>query len=134
MHDDARPWIRKAEGDFAGAQILAKRRSTKTAHLTCFACQQAAEKYLKGYLVENNVRFSKTHALVKDLLPMCEKVDREFKVLLEPLKILDPYAVEARYPGEETSVSEVPDALRAAKVVRRFVRAKLGLERQRSLL
>jgi HEPN domain-containing protein len=92
------------------------------------------EKYLKAYLVEDNVRFSKTHALVRELLPLCEKVDREFKVLLKPLKVLDPYGVGVRYPGEETFTPEIRTALKAAKDVRRFVRAKLGLERQRSLL
>ncbi|TAK53320.1 MAG: nucleotidyltransferase domain-containing protein [Bacteroidetes bacterium] len=43
MHDDAIPWVEKAEGDYEGAVLLSKKRLKKTAHLTCFACQQYAE-------------------------------------------------------------------------------------------
>lgn len=134
MHADAVPWIHKAEGDYEGAEILTKKRSRKVNHLICFACQQSAEKYLKGYLVEKNIRFSKTHALVRELLPLCEAIDSEFKVLKPYLQILDPYAVKFRYPGDEITNLEVRKALNAAKKVRKFVRGKLGLEKQQKLL
>lgn len=134
MNGDAREWIEKAEGDFEGALQLSKKRSVRTAHLLCFACQQSAEKYLKAFLVENNVRFSKTHDLELALLPLCARIDEEFRVLKEYLKKLDPYAVEFRYPGERIELSEARVALDAAKKVRRFIRGKLGLESQKKLL
>lgn len=98
MHADTLKWIVKAEGDFRGAVILSRKKSQKTAYLICFACQQSAEKYLKGFLVENNVGFSKTHDLTKGILPLCQNVDFEFKILFKYLEILVPYAVEFRYP------------------------------------
>jgi HEPN domain-containing protein len=61
MHAETEAWIEKAEGDFIGASALAKNRSTKIGHLTSFASQQSAEKYLKAYLVEQNISFPKTH-------------------------------------------------------------------------
>lgn len=134
MNGDSKQWIEKAEGDFEGAVQLSKKRSRRTAHLLCFACQQSAEKYLKAFLVENNVRFSKTHDLELALLPLCAEVDREFQVLREYLKKLDPYAVEFRYSGEEIELPDVRAALEAAKKVRRFVRSKLGLQSQKRLL
>lgn len=134
MNAETKKWIDKAEGDFEGASILVRHRSPRMAHLTCFACQQSSEKYLKAYLVEQNVRFSKTHDLSKQLLPLCMKVDPEFKSVLRSLETLDPFAVEFRYPGETIQRATVRKAYEAAKVVRQFVRAKLGLERQRSLL
>src|SRR5438093_8565083 len=107
MNGDTKEWVEKAEGDFEGAIQLSKKRSIRTAHLLCFACQQSAEKYLKAFLVERNVRFSKTHDLEIALLPLCMKVDEEFQVLRNYLKKLDPYAVEFRYPGEPIEPSEV---------------------------
>jgi HEPN domain-containing protein len=134
MNGDALEWFMKAEGDFEAAVTLAKKRSPKTFHVICFTCQQSAEKYLKGFLVENNVRFTKTHALRRELLPLCEAVDQEFKLLGKFLGTLDPYAIEFRYPGEKIEPSDVRTALDAAKKVRRFVRGKLGLEKQKGLL
>ena len=134
MSDDAQVWIEKAEGDFEGAKILSSKRSKKVAHLACFACQQCAEKYLKAFLVEQNIHFSKTHALTRELLPLCESVDGDFRRLFKYLEILDPYSVQFRYPGEVVFVSEVRSAFNAAKLVRQFVRGKLGLESQRRLL
>lgn len=107
MHADAVPWIEKAEGDYEGAVFLSKKRSKKIAHLICFSCQQSAEKYLKAFLVDKGIRFSRTHFLIKELLPLCEKVDEEFKVLKPYLEVLDPYSVEFRYPGDEISKEDV---------------------------
>ncbi|MDP2207384.1 MAG: HEPN domain-containing protein [Bacteroidota bacterium] len=134
MHADASPWIEKAEGDYEGAIYLSKKKSKRIAHIICFSCQQAAEKYLKAYLVEKDIRFSKTHFLKRELLPLCEKVDSEFKVLTSYLEALDPYSVEFRYPGEEISGDDVRIAVVAVKKVRKFIRGKLGLEKQRRLL
>lgn len=134
MHADVFPWIEKAEGDYEGAIYLSKKKSKRIAHIICFSCQQAAEKYLKAYLVEKSIRFSKTHFLVKELLPLCENIDQEFRVLVPYLEELDPYSVEFRYPGEEITKDDVKTAIAAIKKVRKFVRGKLGLEKQRRLL
>jgi len=134
MHVDAEPWVDKAEGDYAGALTLVKKRSEKVAHLTCFAAQQCAEKYMKAFLVDRNVPFSKTHDLTKDLLPLSLKVDGEFSFLFPLLESLDPYAVGSRYPGEIVTHKEAVDAVKAVKVIRKFIRAKLELEKQTRLL
>ena len=134
MHPDAEAWVAKAEGDYMGALALVKKRRGKVAHLTCFAAQQCAEKYLNAFLVEHNVPFSKTHDLTKDLLPRCLKIRNEFSILFPQLELLDPYAVEFRYPGDVITHGEAVQAVKAAKIVRKFVREKLDLERQRRLL
>lgn len=134
MHADATAWITKAEGDYIGALTLAKKRSEKIAHLTCFAAQQCAEKYLKAFLIENNITFPKTHDLSKDLLSRCMKIDNEFSVILTYLEFLDPYAVQFRYPGDVVTRKEALESLKAMKAVRKFVRLKLDLEKQKRLL
>jgi HEPN domain-containing protein len=134
MHAETEAWISKAEGDYIGASALAKNRSKKIAHLTSFAAQQSAEKYLKAYLVEHNVAFPKTHDLAKELLPRCLNIDKSFSVLEPHLEFLDPYAVQFRNPGDTVTPAEARDALKAAKSVRGFVRQKLALNRQQRLL
>jgi len=134
MHAETEAWISKAEGDYIGASALAKNRSKKIAHLTSFAAQQSAEKYLKGFLVEHNVAFPKTHDLAKELLPRCLNIDKSFLVLKPHLEFLDPYAVQFRYPGDIVTPAEARDALKAAKSVRSFVRQKLAINRQQRLL
>jgi HEPN domain-containing protein len=134
MHVETAAWIEKAEGDYIGASALAKNRSTKIGHLTSFAAQQSAEKYLKAYLVEHNISFPKTHDLTKDLLPRCIKVDAEFSILAPFLEFLDPYAVQFRYPGDLVTSAESRQALKAAKAIRKFIRQKLNLYKQQRLL
>jgi HEPN domain-containing protein len=134
MHDETEAWVLKAEGDYAGALTLAKKRSAKIAHLTCFAAQQCAEKYLKAFLVEHNITFPKTHDLTKELLPRCLQADKEFSAILPHLEFLDPYAVQFRYPGDVVTNDEAQQAVKAVKSVRKFVRQKLDLEKQRRLL
>jgi HEPN domain-containing protein len=134
MHADAKPWVDKAEGDYEGALTLVKKRSERVAHLTCFAAQQCAEKYMKAFLVDRNVPFSKTHDLTKDLLPSCLRIDDEFSFLFPYLESLDPYAVESRYPGEGVTHKDAVEAVKATKVIRKFIRGKLDLEKQRDLL
>ena len=134
MHADAEAWIAKADGDYLGALTLVKKRSGKVAHLTYFAAQQCAEKYLKAFLVEHNVPFPKTHNLTKDLLPRCLKIEGKFSILFPHLEFLDPYAVEFLYPGDTFTHGEAVQAVKAVKIIRKFVRGKLDLEKQRRLL
>lgn len=134
MYGNVEEWLEKAEGDFEGAVKLSKSRRRRVGHLTCFACQEAAEKYLKAFLVHRDIPFTKTHALVRELLPPCRKADPEFEILKEHSEVLDPYSVQFRYPGAEIAASDVKDAIRAVKLVRKFVRGKMDLEKQRKLL
>ena len=62
-NNEVKAWVYKAEQDFEGACILARKRKKPVPDLVCFHCHQAAEKFLKGYLVGENVPFPKTHDL-----------------------------------------------------------------------
>jgi hypothetical protein len=42
------------------------------------------------------------------------------------LDILNPYAVEYRYPGDDVNADEAKVAMRAVKDVRHFMRSQLG--------
>jgi HEPN domain-containing protein len=93
-------WLDKAEMDLAVINILQKSKSAPTS-ATAFHCQQAIEKYLKGFLGFNDVAFAKTHDL-NILLELCLQKDAAFKILnRDYIADIKTYAVNTRYPGEE---------------------------------
>lgn len=126
MNELTAEWVEKAEGDFstAGRELRARRRPNYDA--ACFHCQQVTEKYLKAFLQEHGQAFPKTHNLV-GLLELCLAVDPDFETFRNPLILLDRYAVRYRYPGDAADKDEARDAYRTARVLRRFLRMKLGL-------
>ena len=67
-------WLRKAENDLLNIEnnLSAKRIPWDT---VCFHAQQAAEKFLKAYLVHRGVEIKRTHDLVA-LLSVAVEFDR----------------------------------------------------------
>lgn len=63
----------------------------------CFHCQQAAEKYLKAFLISNGVEIKKTHN-IEFLLSECEDIDSDFAEI-DPKNLSD-FGVDVRYPGD----------------------------------
>lgn len=68
-------WFSKAKEDLGMAKLglPSEYFSSVTYH-----CQQAAEKYLKGYLCFKGEQITKTHDLVKSL-EQCMKFDKDFQ-------------------------------------------------------
>ena len=91
----------------------------------CFHAQQCAEKYLKGKLQEVEVPFAKTHDLLA-LLAACLPKEPMWELLRRPLRVLNLYSVELRYPGESADKKMAQEALTAARAVRTAVRESLG--------
>jgi HEPN domain-containing protein len=118
-------WIRKAEEDYTVATTLARKRKQLTPNAICFHCQQCAEKYLKAFLVQNAIVFRKIHDL-RELYRLCLAINPGFELIADLLDQLNPYSIEFRYPGEEATQEEAKLALRAMKVVRRFVQGTLA--------
>lgn len=120
-------WIRKAEGDYENARLLARQRKKILADNLCWASQQCAEKYLKAFLTHHRIDFERRHDLVM-LNTLCMRVDSDFRLLANAIADLEPCSPAVRYPGTSVSESEARAAFAAMKIVRRFVRAKLGLK------
>jgi HEPN domain-containing protein len=120
-----REWIRKAESDFKTAAHLSE-SSPDLAEGTAFHSQQAAEKYLKAFLVWHQIEFPKTHD-IEALLKLAGKTDDKIPEILREAVILTPYGVDYRYPGEypEVSRSDAERAFRLADHVRVEVRSRL---------
>ena len=126
MKETTAAWIAKAESDFAGARLVLEHGEEHIADIICFHCQQCAEKYLKGFLNEQDVEFPREHVLIP-LLELCVALDASFNPLQPMLNGLNAYAVTIRYPGAVATRSMAEKAVADATYVRAFVRGKLGL-------
>lgn len=117
-------WFTKAEADLDSAEILFREGgSTDT---VCFLCQQAVEKYLKGYLILKRKKFGKIHDLAA-LLALCGQVDKEFLDWYQEAEKLTSYYIETRYPPDipvSYTRGEAREALDQAEKIIRFIREK----------
>jgi HEPN domain-containing protein len=64
----AKEFINKAKEDIGVARTLLQ--EAEFFESSCFHSQQAAEKYLKAFLIKKGVRFKKIHDL-EQLIEMC---------------------------------------------------------------
>ena len=122
-------WIEKAEGDFRTAEREARVRKGPNYDAVCFHAQQCAEKYLKAFLTYHQISFRPIHDL-EVLLGLIVPVSPDFEFFRDLLLLLNDYAVDFRYPGEEATKEEARAAVKAMRTVRTFVRQKLGLNNQ----
>src|SRR5512146_2999961 len=90
--------------------------------LIAYHAQQSAEKNLKAYLVLQAVDFPYTHNLGL-LLDLCA-TQRRWVENLRDAEELTPFAITARYPGEDETVTpaEAVRAIDLAERVRTAVR------------
>jgi len=116
--------MRKAEQDYAGACILARQRKKRVHDLVCFHCQQAAEKYLKGYLAGEMISFPKTHDLAFLKTLVSEKLTG-IELISDLLLLLNRFGILPRYPGDEATAADAKRALKAVKEVRKFFALRL---------
>jgi HEPN domain-containing protein len=97
----------------------------KQIFITCYHCQQAAEKALKAYLIFKNTSFERTHDLVV-LQGQCLDHDENFNDLLTDCSILTPYVTQARYPNTvEITETETESALRRAERIVHFCTSRI---------
>ncbi|OGP90464.1 MAG: hypothetical protein A2156_02910 [Deltaproteobacteria bacterium RBG_16_48_10] len=120
-----REWVQKAETDFKTAEHLFQ-SGPDFAEGAAFHSQQAAEKYLKAFLVWHQIEFQKTHD-IETLLKLAGKVDSKIPDVLKDAVILTPYGVDYRYPGEYPQVgrSDAEKAFLLADRVRTEIRNRL---------
>ena len=115
--DLVKRWLEKARRDLKVAQRELNTPNPFT-DIICFHAQQAAEKYLKAYLVWNEIEFPKTHIL-EQLVLLAARKEPELLKLKDEVAFLTPYAVETRYPElEEPLLEDAKEAVRIAKKVR----------------
>lgn len=118
---EAKKWTDKAESDFAFASSILP--DTTFYAQVCFYFQQAAEKFLKAYIVRYDLEFKKIHDLVQ-LLGICAKHSEKFTSLLDDCRLLTTLYIDTRYPVHwpaAVSKEEANKALEAARKIKLFV-------------
>lgn len=123
-----REWVAKADEDFDFALVNLKEGQPFFAHI-CLHFHQAAEKYLKAYIIARELKFRKIHELPL-LLKTCLSEDVSFEQLREDCEYLTPFYVETRYPVHwptDFSSDAAQKAYHAAQRIRSLVKANLGL-------
>lgn len=121
-----REWVTKAEEDYASLEILARQQKRRVTDSVCFHAQQCAEKYLKALLTAHGIPPPRTHDLVS-LAKSLRAKEPAVELVKDLCHGLNPYAIENRYPGEYATRRQMRLACKAAKEIRRFVRARLKL-------
>lgn len=126
--DEVKKWIEKADHDLGTAQVvylyLPKYRDT-----IAFHCQQAAEKYLKGFLIFLDIQFKRQHSL-NYLLSLISQKIKISDEMFDNASELEDYAVEIRYPDTiiELTNAEIEQALHISKHIRKYVLNQMNLK------
>ena len=121
------PWIQRAENDISAARYLAENMHPKPIEIVCFHCQQAAEKYLKAFLVWNDQEPPKTHDLI-ELTKLCSNFNEGVLSLSPKCEYLVPFATRTRYPGtSDLRDEDISKALAYAHDIIELVKTKMPL-------
>jgi len=78
----------------------------------CFHFHQAAEKYLKSYIIAYDLEFKKIHDLSM-LLKLCLTKKPNLKILMDDCKFLNRFYIDTRYPVHWPTNYTKEEALKA---------------------
>ncbi len=118
-------WIKKADEDLKVVRHeLNQPAEERATGAICFHAQQAAEKYMKAYLLTKSIDLPKSHDL-EYLLAVCADNDKDFEKL--DIGNLTDYAVSVRYPDDfyTPSFEEAIKASELANNIKQFVSKKI---------
>jgi HEPN domain-containing protein len=121
--DVVRQWVILADMDLRTAEHISGTMYPPPLEIIVFLCQQAAEKYLKGFLEFHNETPPHIHDIV-ELQKRCELYNSEFIKLQESSQVLTNYAVRPRYDlGLDLQESDVVVALKHVQSIKIFIQA-----------
>lgn len=129
LGDPWKEWTRKAEGDHRLAALAMKANNPELYDGVCYHAQQCVEKYLKAFRVYHGKNYKRVHALIP-LLEDCIRIDPTFEFIRTPCDDITGID-QFRYPSDFANEDDAALALKSAKIVRKFVREKLGLGARR---
>ena len=113
-------WLDRALDDLDTAQLLYENYRPRKLEISCYQCQQAAEKALKAYLTSKEHNFPFTHDLLA-LCVICSTYDEGFHALEVDCSDISHYATDARYPNKnEITEAETKTALQKAERIVQF--------------
>jgi len=122
----SRDWLKKADEDFEFALTNLQEQKPFYAPI-CFHFHQAAEKYLKAFIIVHELEFRKIHDLPV-LLKVCLLEDPSLEELREGCEYLNAFYVETRYPVHwptNFSYEEAQRSFRFADRIRSLIKEKV---------
>ena len=125
QNEIVKEWIEKAEEDFGFASTSIE--YTDYFAQICFHFQQSAEKYLKAFIIANELEFRPIHNLL-ELLEICREKEPRIKEIEEDCRYLNPFYIDTRYPVHWPTHYDKEIALRArdsAEEIRKWIRGFL---------
>lgn len=126
MRDDPwKEWVRKAEGDYRLAILAMKANNSELYDGVCYHSQQCVGKYLKAFRVYHGKNYKRIHPLIP-LLEDCIEIDPTFEFIRTPCDDITGID-QFRYPSDFANKDDAKLALKSAKIIRKFIREKLGL-------
>ena len=124
----AKEWFAKGQSDLDDAEFLFNNNRAKES--VSFHIQQAAEKYLKGYLIGHGWKLEKVHDLVK-LIEDAKKLDKSFSRFTDSMRKITNFYFESRYPvgyEVEYTKSELKQAITQTKNLIKLIKKKSKLK------
>lgn len=116
-------WFKIADEDLLFAK--AGWKESRISGHTCFMCQQIVEKYLKGFLVGQNIKPPYIHDLSK-IVEICITFDEQFRQFINGCEILSGYYIASRYPMDmpkDYSKEQVEKAFEIVKEIKEFIQS-----------
>lgn len=110
-------WMEYADRDLHIAEIIYT-HANEYSDMIGFHCQQAVEKYIKGYLIFLEIEFPKTHNLTL-LMDLVKDNSEFYERYFEKANELKGFAVEVRYPLGKRDLSN-EDLEGKIKMVKEF--------------
>jgi HEPN domain-containing protein len=127
---EAKAWMVKAWRDLETARRAAE-GVPPFYDVAVYHCQQAAEKAVKAFLVQQGKPYAKTHD-IEVLVDLAGELDSSFDSLADAADALTPYATRFRYPNATFAVEPEPaecnEALTQARMIYDFVLSLLPSE------
>ena len=94
--------------------------------IICFLSQECIGKYMKAWLQENDVPFTKTHDLEK-LLGLIVPTIPDWRVWQSDFSVFSEDAIDFLYPGKYATAKDAGQAIHICTEVRQAVRTELKL-------
>ena len=94
--------------------------------IICFLSQECIGKYMKAWLQENDVSFTKTHDLEK-LLGLIVPTIPDWRVWQSDFSVFSEDAIDFLYPGKYATPKDAVQAIHICTEVRQAVRTELKL-------
>jgi len=115
--------FKKAEGDVASINALLKDKDVPEEYnyeSICFHATQAVEKFLKGFIVNNNFKVKKSHNL-DYIQSVAESIDKNISSIKKHSLLLNQYTVDVRYNDKNRiEKHEIKEVLKSLNEIYHF--------------